>query len=289
MDVVTTFGERPVKVVVTCRDLLRVIPSHWQTTIKNGGTVSFAHYVQLLLAEEEDAEEDKHRYATGFWRNHDLPAIVESWAGVVGMENIVLVTVPPPGAPLDQLWSRFAEAVGLPDFECDLSTNAKSNLSLTYAETEMLRQVNSGVRKTLNQTEYRLIVNKYLANRLLRQPPESERPTDRPSFGRDSHERIRQRAAAAADALEELPVRVVGSIDELRVAPYTGADDGQDSTGPQDPVPESVAQAITRLVTRLARAEREVARLRKGAGGRLRKRRFADEDLDASEDDDPES
>ena len=59
---------------MTCRDLLRVIPSHWQTTIKNGGTVAVRpSYVQLLLADEEDEDEDKHRYASGFWRHHDLP------------------------------------------------------------------------------------------------------------------------------------------------------------------------------------------------------------------------
>lgn len=283
--VVATFLGRPLRVVVTCRDLLRVVPSHWQTVVKNGGTVSFPSYVNLLLAEDEG--EDRHRYATGFWRHHDLPVIVENWAAAVGMENVVLVTVPPSDAPRDLLWHRFAEAAGLPPFDCDLSTNVKSNLSLTYAETEMLRQVNEGLRKALNQVEFRLLVNKYLANKLLRQPPESDRPADRPSLGRDSHERFRERAEAASDALERLQVRVIGGTDELRVPPYTGAIDGQDSTAPRDPVPESVAQAITGLVSRLARAEREVSRLRKGGGGRrYRRGSLADEDVDTDEHDD---
>jgi hypothetical protein len=285
--VVATFGEQPVKVVVTCRDLLRVIPSHWQTTIKNGGTVSFAEYVQLLLADDEG--EEPHRYATGFWRHHDLPAIVEAWAGAVGLENVVLVTVPPSGAPRDQLWSRFAEAVGMPPFDCDLSTNAKSNLSLTYAETEMLRQVNTGLRKSLNQVEYRLLVNKYLANKLLRQPPESVRPSDRPSFGRESHEKIRHRADDVADALEKLEVPVIGGVHELRIEPYAGDPDRQDSTGPRDPLPESVAEAIMRLVTRLARAEREVSRLRRGGGSWNRRRRIAEDELDTAEDEDSDA
>ena len=146
--VVDTFGGRPLRVVVTCRDLLRVIPSHWQTTIKNGGTISFAEYTQLLLSDDDG--EEQHRYASGFWRQHDVPGVIESWGAAVGLDNIVVVTVPVAGGvPSDLLWTRFAEAVGLPPFDADLSTNAKSNISLAYAETEMLRQVNTEVRKPL--------------------------------------------------------------------------------------------------------------------------------------------
>lgn len=287
--VIGTFVERSVRVVVTCRDLLRVVPSHWQTVIKNGGTVTFADYTRLLLT---DDEEDQHRYATGFWRHHDVPAIVEAWAGAVGMENVVVVTVPPLDGPPDVLWRRFAQAAGLPSFDGDLSATAKSNVSLTYAETEMLRQVNTEIRKPLNQAEYRMIVNKYLANKVLRQSPESDRPADRPadrpSFGRDSHERIRERAEAIAEGVAGLGVTVVGDIDELRVAPYGGPEDRQDSTGPRDPIPGSVVVAITKLVTRLARAEREVKRLRRGRSSGTRGR-VLDEEFEAAEADDDDA
>ena len=295
--VVETFAARPVRVVVTCRDLLRVVPSHWQTVVKNGGTVSFADYVRLLLTGET---EDKHQHAKNFWRNHDVPTIVETWAGAVGMQNVVVVTVPPSGEPGDLLWRRFASASGLPSFDADLSTDAKSNVSLTYAETEMLRQINVRVRKPLSQGEYRLLVNKYLANNVLRQPPESDpavqrpedpptnRSVDRPTFGRVSHEQIRTRADAIADGLVELGVPVVGDVDDLRVAPYSGPDDREDSTGPRDPIPDSVVMAISKLVTRLARAEREVKRSRRKGAPKTRKGDPLDEDLqpDEVEDDD---
>jgi len=271
--VIDTLQGRPVRIVITCRDLLRVIPSHWQTTIKNGGTVPFPSYVQLLLAEDEDAGEDAHRYATGFWRNHDLPELVRSWAGAVGLENVVLVTIPPPGSSLDLLWHRFADAAGLPPFDCDFKADAKSNVSLTYAETEMLRSVNMSVRRTMSQTEYQQIVNKYLANRLLRRAPDSERSIDRPIFGRESHQRVRRRADELVDALSDLPVEVVGSLEELRVAPYQGAPDGGDSRGPLDPIPEPVADTIANLLGRLARTERELAVLRGESVKRRRQRR----------------
>jgi hypothetical protein len=282
--VVATFVERPLRVVVTCRDLLRVVPSHWQTVVKNGGTVAFSDYVQLLLADDDSG--DEHRYATGFWRHHDVREIVETWASVIGLENVVVVTVPPAGAPRDLLWKRFAEAAGLPSLAYNLGTNAKSNVSLTYAETEMLREVNLGVRKSLNQLEYRLIVNKYFANKVLRQPPDTDRPADTPTFGRSSHDRIRARAEAMAQAVEATGVHIVGDLDELRVPPYAGADDAEDSAGPRDPVPESVVYALTKVVTRLARAEREVKRLKRGSKSWGRKSKAGRPDLEPLDDED---
>jgi hypothetical protein len=282
--VIASFVERPLLVVLTCRDLLRVVPSHWQTVIKNGGTVSFSDYTKLLLA--DDDSEDEHRYATGFWRHHDLRDIIQTWAGVVGQENLVLVTVPPTGASQDLLWSRFVEAAGLPTLRYNLGTNAKSNVSLTYAETEMLRQVNLRVRKSLSQSEYRLIVNKYFANQVLRQPPDPGYPVDRPTLGRDSYERLRARAEVMVQGVEQTGVRVVGDLDELRVPPYTGADDQEDSTGPREPIPESVVYALTKMVSRLARAEREVKRLKRGSKSWVRKGKSGQEDLEPLDEDD---
>lgn len=254
------------KIVITNRDLLRVVPSHWQTVIKNGGTWPFPEYVRLLLEGPGQDSGSEHRYSRGFWKHHDLAQIIDNWAGAVGIDNIVLVTVPPSGASSDELWKRFSKAVGVDASRYDAEPSAKSNVSLTYAETEMLREVNMQVRKPLNPLEYRLLVNKYLANRLLRKPPDAAAEPDRPRLGAASHELVRQRANEMVDRVAASGVQVVGDIDDLRVPAYKGDSDAVDSTGPQNPIPDSVPQAIAKLVLRIARLERDLERSRKISG-----------------------
>lgn len=259
--VVDTLPKGQVRIVVTNRDLLRVIPSHWQTVVKNGGTWPFPEYVRLLL-EPPGKDGSEHRYSRGFWRHHDVAKIVDNWAGAVGVDNVVLVTVPRSGAPSDLLWQRFCEAIGIDGAPYDHDSNAKSNISLSYAETEMLREVNMSVRKPLGPLEYRLLVNKYLANKLLRQAPETGKEVDRPTLGAESHSAIKQRADAMVEALAASGVRIIGDIEDLRVEPYEGDPQAVDSTGPEVRIPDSVPQALAKLVLRIARLERELDRSR---------------------------
>lgn len=264
--VIDTLPPGRTKIVITNRDLLRVIPSHWQTVIKNGGTWPFPEYVRLLLEGPGQESGSEHRYSRGFWRHHDVTQIIDHWAGAIGIEHVVLVTVPPSGAPSDLLWRRFSEAVGIDASRYDQEPSAKSNVSLSYAETEMLREVNMKVRKPLNPLEYRVLVNKYLANRLLRRPPESGTDLDRPTLGAGSHERIRARADEMVDAVVASGVQVIGDIDDLRVPPFDGDPETTDSTGPHHRIPDSVPQAISKLVLRIARLERDLDRSRKISG-----------------------
>ncbi len=261
--VIDTLPTGKVRVVITNRDLLRVIPSHWQTVIKNGGTWQFAEYMRLLL-DEDTKDGAEHRYQRGFWRHHDIANIVENWAGAVGPENVLLVTVPRTGAPSELLWQRFAKAIGVDADKYDHQASAKSNISLSYAETEMLRELNLRVRKPLGPLEYRLIVNKYLANQLLRKPPDTGREPDRPTLGERSHAKVHQRAEQMLDALTATKVGVIGDLEELRVSPYQGESGTEDSTGPRQPIPDSVPEALAKLVLRIARLERDLEGFRSG-------------------------
>jgi hypothetical protein len=171
--------------------------------------------------------------------------------------------VPKSGAPSDALWQRFAEAIGIDGTHYDHAANAKSNISLTYAETEMLREVNMKVRKPLGPVEYRLIVNKYLANKLLRRAPEEGKEPDRSRLGAESWARVESRAKEMVEAVAASGVRVIGDLDDLRVAPYQGDPEAGDSSGPQVRIPDSVPQALAKLVLRIARLERDLERSRR--------------------------
>ena len=78
--------------------------------MKNGDTESYAEFLDAALAGWTGPGA-----ARGFWRGQNLVTIARRWAKHVGAENLLLVTVPPPGADPDVLWQRFREAAGLPE------------------------------------------------------------------------------------------------------------------------------------------------------------------------------
>ena len=181
LSIIQSLAPHRVTVVITARDLLRVIPSHWQTVIKGAKTWSFGDYVRYLL-DEPGTRGGAQRAHAGFWRHHDLARVVAAWGDAVGLANVVVVTVPPPGAPADLLWKRFADVVGLESARYDHEPDAQSNVSMSYAETEMLRQINVLVEPELSPFEYRSIVNNYFANELMRDGPHDD-TDDRPRLG----------------------------------------------------------------------------------------------------------
>lgn len=255
--IVGTLPGHKFTVIITARDLARVIPSHWQTSVKGSKVWSFAEYVPIVL--DGGSSRPERRTSSAFWRHHDVPRAIEVWASAVGIDNIVLITVPQSGAPTDLLWRRFAEVIGVDPEGYDYEPDAKSNVSLDYAETEMLRAVNASVRRRLSPLEYRDLVNRYIANRLLRTAPSGEGKADRPRLGPDNHARVAARAEQMVTDIRNSGVRVVGDLDELLVPPFTGDASLGEELGPQQPIPPSVPYVIGKLVLRIARLERELA------------------------------
>lgn len=255
--IVGTLPGHKFTVIITARDLARVIPSHWQTSVKGSKTWSFAEYAPIIL--DGGSSRPERRTSSAFWRHHNVARAIEIWAGAVGIENVVLITVPPSGAPSDLLWRRFAEVIGVDPDAYDHEPDAKSNVSLDYAEAEMLRAVNASVRRRLSPLEYRDLVNRYIANRLLRTAPSGDGKSDRPRLGPDTHARVAARAEQMVAAIRDSGVRVVGDLDELLVPPFDGDASLGEEIGPQHPIPPAVPYVIGKLVLRIARLQRELA------------------------------
>lgn len=127
-----------VHVVVTARDLARVMPSTWQENIQNGLTWTWPEFIASVM----DQPDLDPRAGRRFWRQHDLVRIAKEWAEVVGTEQVHLVTLPPSGAPRDLLWRRFCQVVGLEAerYPMDGAT-LRTNRGLDRAMAEMLRRV----------------------------------------------------------------------------------------------------------------------------------------------------
>lgn len=165
-----------VDVVITMRDLARILPSSWQQHVRNTHTQSYRRYLERRARERGDrppaqmqAEWDTERHQT-FWRSYAYGALVRRWQGLVGAEHISVVTLPPKGAPSNLLWDRFRTALGVDA----LPTKAPAlpafiaNVGSTRAEAAFLHALNVEAkrrgwnRKTANELQQRLLSTGFL-------------------------------------------------------------------------------------------------------------------------------
>ncbi|QZY30046.1 hypothetical protein [Nocardioides coralli] len=238
--IIADLAPAEVEVVVTVRDLARSIPAMWQESVQNRSTWTWAEYVAGVEAE------DRSRPGPGraFWTRQDAPEIVEAWQKAAGPDQVTVVTVPPPGAPHDLLWQRFASIVPVESEGLDL--DVRSNPSLGLASLEVLRRLNLRVdaqTPPMSPRHYERIVKQLLAKRGL--------------AGRDGDPRLGHQAAWVVEKgdrdlerLAALGARVVGDLEELRCAPVPGAQ--PEDLSVEDHL-EAALDAVEYAVTQLAR------------------------------------
>jgi hypothetical protein len=124
-----------VHVVVTARDLGRVLPSAWQQRVKMGARQPYRRFLATVRRGEDDQK---------FWRYQDVPAILARWSAGLPGGHVHLVVVPPSGAPREELWLRTARVLGVD--VSGLGTEARRpNDSLGLVEAELLRRINERV------------------------------------------------------------------------------------------------------------------------------------------------
>ncbi|MEJ7745092.1 MAG: hypothetical protein WKF73_22710 [Nocardioidaceae bacterium] len=84
-----------VHVMVTARDLVKVVPSQWQTAMRNRSTVTWAQYVDDICTDEPH----QGSFYTWFWNRQDVAGIVNLWSRHVPLDRFSIITVPPSGTP----------------------------------------------------------------------------------------------------------------------------------------------------------------------------------------------
>jgi hypothetical protein len=225
--VVQAFGATPVEVVVTARDLNRAMLAMWQESAKNFGTNPWPTYLTGIKENSGVGER--------FWRQQRLAVIVRRWAAVVGMENVTVVTVPPPGAPPDTLWNRFCEAVRIDASLCP--PVAPANESLGAASAEVLRRVNEDLSEwELSWEGYSKTVKFGFAKQVLGVARAHEQP-----LGMPVPDWLLARSSSMRRNVEECGVRVIGSLDDLTPVDVAGV------TPDQVPLEEQLDAAVRAL------------------------------------------
>jgi hypothetical protein len=260
---VASFGDVPVRVVLTARHLAGALPAQWQTSLRGGGhTWTLDQYVQAASA----ARPRRRAAGRHFWRRHNWPAIVNRWATRVGVDQVRLVAVPVPGTPEHELWDRFCEASSIDP--AGLRTTARRKESLGAASAELVRLLNvrlaarpasaEAVRQQRRWVKSSLAADVLLARKGM-EPPILVPP------------RIdgwaRQRAERMLERLAETGIQVVGDPADLTVVTTGTHPRGRPITD-QD-VLDAAEYAIERLGVRAGTAIRRRSRRLDDAVGTL--------------------
>ncbi len=245
--VLEALGPSEVRVVVTARDLNRTLVSMWQETIQNGRTWTWAEYVA-------DAEAKRPRVGAGaadrrtpggtFWRQQDLVRMVADWTGVVGADNVMLATVPPPGAAPAVLAERFAEASGVDlDTSRDVTT---ANESLGLASLLVLRRVN----QLLDERDLAFPAGQGVRKRTLAKSILAARRDAEPALGLLTPTWVREQTERTVAALREAGIRLVGDWADLDPVDVPGV---EPDDVPLTDVHEAALEAIAGLVAEQVR------------------------------------
>jgi hypothetical protein len=253
------FTTSRVEVVITARDLGRIILSSWQQSLRNARAWSLETFLELLQAARDPGAEA--RLKLRFWSYQRLNDVIERWSAAVGRDQVVVVVVPNAKEPA-ALWRRFRTGVGLPEAipeDPPEISRDHANVGLTQAEALLVRAISSGLARTgVMEGRRRQVIRRTITDILL---PRSDRGAPLrlpaswlPAVSAWSREDIDRVAGSG--------VRIVGDLDELRV------DDQARSS--QDGVAESAVEAAVAVLLagwpQVATVSRpfSISRLRRG-------------------------
>ncbi len=158
---VNAFPDSDVHVVVTVRDIGRVVVSAWQEEVKNDQTWTWQQFVDAI----KDPAQVAKSPARGFWLRQDVAKICETWEAAVPAQRLHVVTVPPSGASPEELLRRMASVVGF-DPATLTEQPAWNNETVGVAATEVIRRVNERLGGRLNQREHDKVIKMTLVQML---------------------------------------------------------------------------------------------------------------------------
>ena len=152
---VDSLGVANTHVIITARDLGRVLPSSWQQHIRNGRSTTFGRFLQQHAERrgEGDARVRAERWDSDpeqtFWRAYAIGTLVERWAPLA--RTVTVVTVPRRGAEPHELWHRFRRGLdleaALPETPPEID-DLEANVGLTEPEVLVLAGLNRQVDAT---------------------------------------------------------------------------------------------------------------------------------------------
>jgi len=232
--IVRAFEPAEVHVVITVRDLARVIGSMWQQELSKGRTWAWSEFVAAV----QDPEHGPTTAGVGFWLRQDLKKVLATWTTAVPPERVHVVVVPPAGSPSTRILELFATAT---DIEASTLTPATKlgNPSVGVAETELLRRLNEGLAGKLNERQYLHMINQAVKP-VLRQRTTSTRirlPESQRGW-------VTDRSNEMIETLKNGQYDIVGELGDL-----LPSDDGNAGGDPDQVADKELAEAAIASLT----------------------------------------
>ncbi len=252
--VVERLGGERVQVVITLRNLGKLLSSSWQQYLKYGLTTPYEKWLEDVFANPGAA-----RISPTFWKRHDHGAVLTRWAAAVGHENVSVLVLE--DVPRESMFVTFAQMLGVPSDILTTRMDLTSNRSMTAAEAELLVQLNARVKNEMQWNDYVRLVRRGVALGMVegREPDASEPRLVTPDWALDA---AAEHGAAAAATIGALGVNVYGNLDALAVrVPSAGI--------ATDPSEVPIAAAVEALASVIA-ASRDEATSRQLAGRLVR-------------------
>jgi hypothetical protein len=219
---VRAFAPARVHVVVTVRDLARVLVGSWQQQLAQGKAWTWDEYAAAV----RDPERGPASAGVAFWLRQDVVRVLDVWHSEVPHERVHVVTVPPAGSPPELLAERFAAATGLDPAwlvsgDHQSHQGHQSNVSVGVAEAEVLRQLNASLGERLNERQYTRVVARGVRQAL------QDRPQPLRMALPDEHlDWVSERSTAMVDELRRREYHMAGRPDDLLPQPGDGTAPG---------------------------------------------------------------
>ena len=199
--------------VLTARDLGRVVLSAWQQGLKSGASRSLAGYVDMI---DQGHGDDR----AAFWREYDVAAIVRRWSALVGPENVTVVTVPKRGADHAELWRRFVRAADLPPEFVDVvpqKHDEAANISLRIPELSLLLALNRWNDGAMSGSPGRTMRSWLVTHWREQRGTDAEIPGEPLRIPQGRAGAIKRWAREQVQACQQLECRLEGDWDDLLV------------------------------------------------------------------------
>lgn len=208
-DVVASLGGRRVHVVVTLRNLGRLLPSSWQQYLKYGLTTHYEPWLQDVFETPGSS-----RMTPTFWKRQAHGAVVERWAAAAGADRMTVVVLE--DVDRSAVFATFAQMLAIDPQILMSRMDVTSNRSMTAAEAELLVRLNSRVKKQMDWTEYVTVIRRGVARGMVegREPGPDEARVATPAWALDA---AAAEGSRAVEMIAASGVRVVGNLDALTV------------------------------------------------------------------------
>jgi len=201
-----------VHIVVTVRDFATLLPAEWQEAVKCRGIVPWEQWLAGVIGAAPDPDRRRRQW---FWTVHDTLAILALWSRHIPSDQVHVITLPPQGGT-NELWLRFASALGIESGTIDLP-QGRANSSLGLAEAEFLRRLNEALPDRMPRWFYTWNVKRILANDVLSARPAQMRLVLPPG----EYAWAREQSEILVAGLRDSKYHIVGDLAELLPSPAT--------------------------------------------------------------------